>query len=159
MTSDLKWSANTDFICKKAFKKMWTIRRMKVLNIEPLLILDVYLKEIRAVLELAVRAWHSGLTVKQSSDIERVQRIALHIILSDHRTGECEFSYNMLLVIFDLEPLYVRREQLCMSFAKKLTSPGTVKCSRRLHTCMTQDRLDTLIRNITLIPKDASSLH
>ena len=25
----------------------------------------------------------------------------------------------MLLVIFDLEPLYVRREQLCMSFAKK----------------------------------------
>ena len=77
------------------------------------------MKEIRAALELAVPAWHSGLTVKQSSDIERVQRIALHIILSDHRTGECEFSYNMLLVIFDLEPLYVRREQLCMSFAKK----------------------------------------
>ena len=92
---------------------------MKVLNIEPLLILDVYLKEIRAVLELAVPAWHSGLTVKQSSDIERVQRIALHIILSDHRTGECKFSCNMLLVIFDLEPLYVRRDQLCMSFAKK----------------------------------------
>jgi hypothetical protein len=73
-----KWAANTDFICKKAFKKMWTIRRMKALNIEPLLILDVYLKEIRSVLELAVPAWHSGLTVRQSSDIERVQKIALH---------------------------------------------------------------------------------
>ena len=63
MTSDVKWAANTDFICKKAFKKMCTIRRMKVLNVEPLLILDVYLKEIRSVLELAVPPWHSGLTV------------------------------------------------------------------------------------------------
>ena len=121
LTSDLKWAANTDFICKKAFKKMWTIRRMKALNIEPLLILDVYLKEIRSVLELAVPAWHSGLTVRQSSDIERVQKIALHIILSDFATGECDYSYDMLLVIFELEPLSVRREKLCLSFAKKTT--------------------------------------
>ena len=54
LSSDLKWSANTDFICTKAIKKMWTLRRMKLLDVEPLLILDVYEKEIRSVLELAV---------------------------------------------------------------------------------------------------------
>ena len=40
ITSDLKWNANTDFICKKAYKKMWSLRRMKLLDLEPLLMLD-----------------------------------------------------------------------------------------------------------------------
>ena len=25
LTNDLKWSANTEYICKKAYKKMWTL--------------------------------------------------------------------------------------------------------------------------------------
>ena len=119
LTDDLKWARNTEFICKKAYKKMWTLRRMKVLDLEPYVILDVYLKEIRSVLELAVPAWHSGLTKKQSADIERVQRVAVSIILTDCKTGLCEYSYNMALVILDIEPLEVRREQLCKTFAKK----------------------------------------
>ena len=62
LSDDLKWAANTDFICKKAYSKMWTLRRMKVLDLDPFLILDVYIKEIRILVELAVPAWHSGLT-------------------------------------------------------------------------------------------------
>ena len=93
--------------------------RMKVLDVEHLVILDVYLKEIRSLLELAVPAWHSGLTQKQTADIERVQRVAVNVILSDCLTGRCEFTYDMALVVLDLEPLEVRRERLCLSFAKK----------------------------------------
>ena len=85
---------------------------MKVLDVEPLVILDVYTKEIRS-------AWNRGLTQKQVADIERVQRVAVSVILSDCKTGYCEFSYNMALVILDLEPLDVRRENLCKTFAKK----------------------------------------
>ena len=70
-------------------------------------------------MELAVPAWHSGLTQRQSADIERVQRVAVTIILSDSKTGICNYSYNMALVILDLEPLEVRREKLCIKFAKK----------------------------------------
>ena len=76
LSNDLKWAANTDYICKKAYKKMWMLTRMKVLDIEPLVILDVYTKEIRSLLELAVPAWNSGLTQKQVADIERVLRVA-----------------------------------------------------------------------------------
>ena len=119
LTDDLKWKENTEYICKKAYKKMWTLRRMKVLDIEPYVILDVYLKEIRSVLELAVPAWHSGLTQKQSADIERVQRVAVSIILSDSNTGLCEYPYYMALAILEIEPLKVRREHLCLTFAKK----------------------------------------
>ena len=117
LTNDLKWAANTDYVCKKGFKKMWMLRRMKVLDVEPLFILDVYLKEIRSILELAVPAWHSGLTVKQAEDIERVQKVALKIILGEQK--ERKASYDMAMVILDIEPLHYRREKLCLSFAKK----------------------------------------
>ena len=119
LTDDLKWAANTEYICKKAYKKMWSLRRMKKLDLEPLVILDVYIKEIRSVMELAVPAWHSGLTVKQSADIERVQRVAVHIILSDCNTGKSDFTYCLGLVTLNLEPLSVRREKLCHTFARK----------------------------------------
>jgi hypothetical protein len=87
--------------------------------LDPLLIVDVYIKEVRSVLELAVPAWHSSLTLKQSADIERVQRVALYIILSDVNTGKSEYNYDMSLVILNLEPLSIRREKLCLTFAKK----------------------------------------
>ena len=119
LTNDLKWSANTDYICKRAYKRMWTLRRMKILDVEPYVILDVYTKEIRAILELAVPAWNSGLTKKQANEIERVQCVACNIILSDSNTGRCDFSYEMALVILDLEPLEERRKKLCLTFAKK----------------------------------------
>ena len=119
ITDDLRWNANTEYICKRAYKKMWTLRRMKKLDVEPMVILDVYEKEIRSVLELAVPAWHSGLTIKQAADIERVQRVAVNIILSDCKTGYCNMSYNMALVKLNLDPLEVRREKLCQTFARK----------------------------------------
>ena len=143
VSDDLKWSSNTAYICGRAFKKMWTLRRMKVLDIEPYVILDVYMKEIRSVMELAVPAWHSGLTKKQSADIERVQRVAAHIILSDSETGACEYSYEMALVILEIEPLNVRREKLCKTFAKKtLKSKHSDMFSPNPSQCFTRNKPD-----------------
>ena len=56
-------------------------------------------------------AWHSALTQKQSQDIERVQRVAVHVILSGCKTELSEFSYDMALVVLDIEPLEVRRDK------------------------------------------------
>ena len=50
----------------------WMLRRLKN---------HVYIKQVRSVLELAVPAWHPGLTQSDSLDIERVQRAATNIIL------------------------------------------------------------------------------
>ena len=57
--------------------------------------------------------------VKHYNDIERVQRIAVYIILSNCKTGMCDQSYATALVTLDLEPLSVRRDKLCHTFAKK----------------------------------------
>ena len=92
---------------------------MKNINVEPRLILDVYMKEIRSVLELAVPAWHSGLTIAQSEDIERVQKVAVSIILSNFENGTSQYSYNSALVILNIDHLSTRRENLCLKFARK----------------------------------------
>ena len=114
LSSDLKWAKNTEYICKKAMKRIWTLRRMKNLGMETEHIFDTYTKEIRSVLELAVPAWHSGLTQKLSGDIERVQKIAFKIILGD---SYCD--YDIACTLLETEPLKNRREKLCLKFAKK----------------------------------------
>ena len=118
ISDDLKWAANTSYICEKASKRLWILRRMKVLAVDPVVILDVYLKEVRSILELAVPAWHSGLTRKQSAEIERIQRIAVNIILC--KPGERnKLSYRKSIDVLGLDSLEKRRLKLCENFAKK----------------------------------------
>ena len=68
----------------------------------------------RPVLELAVPVWHSGLTKKLSSDIERVQKIAFRIIL-----GEDYGDYDIACTILETKTLEMRRERLCLKFSRK----------------------------------------
>ena len=77
-------------------------------------LLDVFIKQVRSVLELAVPAWHPGLTMSDAIDIERVQRAALQIML-----GMSYTSYKSALDHFNLETLESRRVKLCDKFGKK----------------------------------------
>ena len=104
---------NTDYICSKASQKLWIIRRLKKYKLDEYKLLDVYEKEVRSVLEYAVPVWHSGLTHHQSNQIERVQKQALRIILDQNY-----INYEVACTIFSIEPLYLRRIQLCINFAK-----------------------------------------
>ena len=94
--------------------KIWTLRRMKNMDLEAAYMFDTYIKEIRSVLELAVPAWHSGLTQKQSEDIERIQKTAFKIIL-----GDSYYSYEIACTILESETLKSRREKLCLKFTRK----------------------------------------
>ena len=79
LTESLSWQNNTDYICQKARQKLWILRRMTKLGLKTETLLDVYAKEVRSILELAVPVWHSGLTKKQSLDIERIQKISFRL--------------------------------------------------------------------------------
>ena len=81
LSENLSWFKNTQYICDKARQKLWILRRMLQYNLNTETMFDVYTKEVRSILELAVPVWHSGLTKKQSRDIERIQKIAFKIIL------------------------------------------------------------------------------
>ena len=114
LTPDLKWTTITESIVKRAYSKLWMLRRLRTLGAKTEQLLDVYIKQVRSILELAVPAWHGALSQADSLDIERVQKCALHIIL-----GDSYFSYKEALAYVNLAMLAVRREKLCLKFAKK----------------------------------------
>ena len=95
-------------MCKKAMKKMWVLRRLNKFNIDSNSLIDVYMREIRSLVEMAAPVWHSGLTKKQEAQIERVQKTALFLILGSKYT-----SYKDACSYCGLDSLKQR------SFAKK----------------------------------------
>ena len=129
--SDLGWQQNTEYICKRATGKLWILRWLKHLNVETEYILDVYLKEVRSLLELAVPVWNSGLILKQSNTIERVQWMVVSIMF-----GEQSLSYTVYCTLLGIEPLFMRRSQLSLSFAKKTAHKWR-------HTDLLEKRLNT----------------
>ena len=74
ISADLKWSKQTKHLQDRANSKLWMLRRMKVLNIDPDVIVDFYFKEIRGVCKMACQVFHSGLTKNQSRASEKFRR-------------------------------------------------------------------------------------
>ena len=138
----LKWASNCTSMCKKVYRNMWAIRRMKVLGMDTFTILDYYMKEVRVHLELAVPVWHNGLTYKLTADLERVQRVAVGILVGG-------VPYAQACATIGLKPLQVRRLKLCEQFAvttaseenrhsdlfKAQKNPRTNKDKFREHFC------------------------
>ena len=89
------------------------LRRLKGLGAGPDELLDLYVKQIRCLLEMAAPVWHGSLTLVEKADIERVQKAALRLIL-----GDAYENYQNALEIANLETLDCRRDNLCLIFAR-----------------------------------------
>ena len=114
VSQDLKWYKNTAYICQKARSKLWILRRLLKVDLDIHQMFDVYSKEVRSMLEMAVPVWHPGLTRQQSTDIENVQKMAMKIILQDKYV-----SYPLACSTLSAKTLEERRLQLCAKFAAK----------------------------------------
>ena len=112
--SNLSWQSNTEIMCNKGYSRIWMLRRLSKLGANTDDMLNVYNKQIRFILELAVPVWTPGLTKQEIYQIERVQKCALHVIL-----GEDYLSYDLAVQALDIEKLSDRRTKLCLNFAKK----------------------------------------
>ena len=65
-------------------------------------------------MEFSAVVWHSSLSQANISDIERIQKSAMKVILKDQYK-----DYKSALSQLKLESLSKRREILCLKFAKK----------------------------------------
>ena len=77
-------------------------------------LLDVYQKQVRSILEMAVPVWEPGLTKEESMQIEMVQNIACYIIMEDEHT-----SYMNSLKVLGCQTLKERKGEICLKFTKK----------------------------------------
>ena len=116
LSEDLKWSTDVKYMLSRANKKIWTLRKLKILKLDSEILTDYYCKEVRSILEFGVAVWNSGLTRHLSDELERVQKTCVNIILSDIPYN---LSYEVSCILLDLEPLIFRRQDLCIRFIQK----------------------------------------
>ena len=115
ITNDLKWDSNCANIVKKANARMQLLRKVASFGLDEEELKNIYFLFIRSVLEQSATVWHSSLTEDNKSDLERVQKSAVRIILGEKYKG-----YRNALIKLEIETLDERRE-LCLKFARKTT--------------------------------------
>ena len=92
--------------------------RLKRFGVHVRDLVSVYIGYVHPVVEYACPVWHGNITIKQTQQIERIQKRACRIIL-----GSTYTSYTEALSCTGLQTLEDRRLHLCTEFAKKcLTS-------------------------------------
>ena len=113
ITNDLKWGKNTKHLVKKAYGRMELLRKVSEFCKSTKDRLHIYKMFVRSVVEQSAVVWHSSLTKENTTTLERVQRVAVKIIL------EGKHSYKDSLQILNLPTLKERREILTAIFANK----------------------------------------
>ena len=114
LRSDLRTISNTENICKKAYKKMWVLRRLKSLGcpIEELLV--VLKQQIITICEVGAVWWGPMISISESNCLERVLKAGLHIIYQSQYK-----SFNQILKLSKLSSLRDRRVLLISRASKK----------------------------------------
>ena len=87
MRSDMRTCSNTEYLVRKAFKRMWLIRRLKALGASTSQLVDALQKQVLSVLWLGAPAWFSQLTQQEKHDLDRVAKVGLRIIFGDAYSG------------------------------------------------------------------------
>ena len=113
LTSDLKWEENTSYLVKDANKRMIMLRAASKFTSDKYVLKQIYFSRIRCKLEQSAAVWNSSLTLKNSNDLERVQKAAVRII-----NGRPYESYSETLKDLGIMRLSERRENICLKFAK-----------------------------------------
>ena len=116
LRDDLTWKSNTDFIVKQAYKRMILLHRLFAFNMPTEDMIEIYTLYIRSILESSAVVWHSSITQEEVIELERVQKVALRVILS----SEYE-NYGNALTLSGLSTLEQRRITLCKKFAISCT--------------------------------------
>ena len=134
---NLGYDGHVRLVCKKAYSRMSLITKLIKFGASVKDLITIYIIFMRSVLEYCAVVWHSSLTLEQSQDIERVQKVAIRTILKSF-----DIEYSDALEKVKLERLDKRREQLCLKFAVQCTKseknkdmfplqPATNHCIRR----------------------------
>ena len=115
--SDMKTISNTENICKKAFKRMWVLRRLKALGCPIPELIDVLKQQVISVCEGSVAYWGPMITKSESNMLERCLKTGLHIIYQEQYV-----NFSNALILANMKSLKIRRLEAITRFSKKALS-------------------------------------
>ena len=108
ISQGLTWQLHIDDITTKASQRLYFIILLKRAGIEPHHLVKIYTTIIRSVIEYACQVWHTSLTIRQTNQLESIQKRAMRIIFYGMR-------YNDAIATAEIPTLADRREALCRS--------------------------------------------
>ena len=109
-----KTISNTEYICTRAYKIMWILRRLKSLGCPIPELLDVLRQQVVSICEGSAAYWGPMITKIESNMLERCLKTGLHIIYQ-----EAYLSFNNALQLSNMKSLKLRRLELITRFSKK----------------------------------------
>ena len=112
--SDLRTISNTENICRKAFKRMWILRRLKAMNCPTNELVDVIKQQIVSICEVGLAWWGPMISKHESNMLERVLKTSLHIVYQNNYV-----SFKNALRLANLRSLRERRISQITKFSKK----------------------------------------
>jgi hypothetical protein len=113
INDQLTWSPNTESLVKRANSRMRLLHKLVDFSVPEEDLVTIYILYIRSLLEQSCQVWHSGLTLENITDLERVKKTACKVILQEN--------------LLNMESLYDRRQKLCLKFAQKCTKTRQVR--------------------------------
>ena len=115
ITNDLRWDVHISDVTRRASGRLFMLSMLKRHGLCVKDLVTVYVGFIHPLLEYAVPVRHPGLTEKQHYALERIQRRACRIML-----GYTYSHYKEALITCNIPELKLRRDKICLDFAKKL---------------------------------------
>ena len=112
--SDLKTISNTEYICKRAYRRMWVLRRLKSLGCPIPELLDVLRQQVISICEGSVAYWGPMITKVESNMLERCLKTGLHIIYQEDYV-----CFNNALSLSNMKSLKIGRLELISKLSKK----------------------------------------
>ena len=104
LCSDMKTISNTECICKRAYKRMWILRRLKSMGCPVPELLDVLRQQVIFICEGSVPFWGPMITIAESNLLKRCLKTGLHIIYQENY-----ISFSQVLNLAGMKSLKVRR--------------------------------------------------
>ena len=113
LLSDLRTVSNTRYIVKRAWKRMWVIRRLKALGASEKELLNVLRAQVLSVLQFATPAWSTLITAQESAQIEAVLKTGLYLVY-----GQRYLSFSWALKEAKMRTLKEQRSVMFERFTK-----------------------------------------
>ena len=116
ISDDLTWSANTQHLIKRAYKRFVILRKLNEFNVNKRDMITIYILFFRCILKQSSVVWSSSLTKEEKLAFERTQKVALRIIYQKDYV-----SYEHALKLSNLTTIEERHSKLLLNFAIKCT--------------------------------------
>ena len=114
ITNKLSWDKNCKEIIRKVHKRMLLIKKIQSFGASLEELVHLWIVYCRSVLEQSAVLWASSISEENKTDLERTQKSFAKIALKNRYR-----DYESSLIKLNLESLELRRNILCLNWAKQ----------------------------------------